>query len=163
MVKMSKGQIQFNFATDLEKLLKVGPNHLDMMGIGYGGFSWWHHLGALMVVACFSDLEAALGKNAWHKHNVHEEEFEALRHIRNAYVHASSDLSKIKDTKGLAHVQGFLAKLVAGKVTGIRGKDQIIDPYFQLQGSVVQLQGNTIRRMRSLYLQLMTAAGKIQQ
>lgn len=163
MVKMSKGQSQFNFATDLEHLLEVGPGHTNMMGIGYGGFSWWHHLGALMVVACFSDLEAALGKYAWRKYSVYEEEFEALRHIRNAYVHAASDLSKIDDPKGLPHVQGFLAKLVAGKVTGIKGKNQVIEPYFQLNGSIVQLQGYTIRRVRSLYLQLLMAAGMVQQ
>ena len=116
-----------------------------------------------MVVACFSDLEAALGKNSWQNYNLHIEEFEALRHIRNAYVHAASDLAKIRDPNGLPHVQNFLSKLVGGKVTGIRGKNQIIESYFQLNGTVVQLHAYTIRRMRSLYLQLMMAAGKVKQ
>lgn len=163
MVKMSKGQSEFNFATDLEHLLKAGPNHLQMTGIGCGGFSWWHHLAALMIVACFSDLEAALGKHSWRKFNVHEEEFESLRHIRNAYVHAASDLSKIDDPIGLPHVKNFLAKLTAGNVTGIKGTDQKIKPYFHLNGSVVELEEIAIRRTRSLYLQLMMAAGKVKQ
>jgi hypothetical protein len=160
---MVKGQREFNFATDLEHLLRAGPNHLNMMKRGYGGFSWWHHLAAMMIVACFSDLEAALGKYSWRKFNVHEEEYETLRHIRNAYVHAASDLSKIVDPNGLPHVQNFLARLKAGDVAGIRGKDQKIPPYFHLNGSVVQLEGIAIRRTRSLYLQLMTVAGKIKQ
>ena len=160
---MSKGQVEFNFATDVEHLLRAGPNHLDMMKIGYGGFSWWHHLAAMMIVACFSDLEAALGKYSWRQFTVHEDEFEALRYIRNAYVHTASDLSKINDPTGLSHVQNLLARLTAGNVTGPRGKDQKIPPYFQLSGSVVQLDEYAIRRTRSLYLQLMTVAGKIKQ
>jgi len=164
MVKISVGQSQFDFAADLKRLLEVGPDHLNMMEVGSGGFSWWHHLSALMIVACFSDLEAALEKSSWHKYHVHEEEFEVLRHIRNAYVHTASDLAKIRESKkGLPRVQGFLAKLAAGKVTGIKGKNQVIEPYFQLSGSVVQLQEQTIPRMRSLYLQLMMTAGKIQK
>lgn len=159
MKKMTKGQVEFNFATDLDRLLSTAPNHLDMMGIGYGGFSWQHHLSALMIVACLSDLEVALGKNSWRTYGIHTDELEALRYMRNAYVHTSSDLSKVNDKKAFSHVQNFLNELTDGKILGIKG--QVIDPYFSLNGTVFQLEDNAIRRVRSLYLQIMMAAGKI--
>ncbi len=159
MVKVSKGQKQFNFVTDLDKLLMAGPGHLNLMGLGYGGFSWWHHLGALMLVACLSDLEVALGRYSWRKYKTHVDEFEALRHIRNAYVHAASDLSKIDDPNGLSTVQTFHRKLTSGQVKGDKGNT--IAPYFSLNGSIVKLEKSTIRRARALYLTVLIAAGEV--
>ncbi|CAB5137975.1 hypothetical protein D3OALGB2SA_4050 [Olavius algarvensis associated proteobacterium Delta 3] len=155
MIKVSKGQDKFNLVTDLEKLLKAGPGHLKLMGTGHGGFSWEHHLSALMIVACLADLEAALGKYSWHTYGVHIDEFEALRHIRNAYVHAGSDLAKLRDANGIKVVRSFHTQLTNGKVLGVKG--QTINPYFALNGTVVELKG-AIRRARSLYLQVMKAA-----
>ena len=107
---------------------------------------------------CFSRF-TSYSVISWRKLNVHVEEFETLRHIRNAYVHAASDLAKINDTNGLSHVQGFYGKLSSRKVLGIKG--QKLDPYFSIKRTIVELKGNTIRRARSLYLQVMMAAGKV--
>ncbi len=159
MKKMTKEQVGFNFATDLGSLLSMAPDHLELMGIGYGGFSWQHHMSALMIVACLSDIEVALGKSSWRTYGIHTDEFEALRYMRNAYVHTSSDLSKVNDKKAFSHVLIFLKELTDGKILGIKG--QVIDPYFSLNGTVFQLEDNAIRRVRSLYLQVMMAAGKI--
>ena len=158
---MTKGQRQFNFATDLESLLNAGPNHLTMMDRGYGGFSWWHHLGAFMVLGCLSDLEIKLGKSSWKKYDVHVDEFESLKCMRNAYVHSGSDLSKINDQLGLKKVSDFLKRLEAGEIYGVRGPNQKIDPYYSLTGPIVEFKGNTIRRMRSLYLQVIMEAGEM--
>ena len=131
------------------------------MDSGYGGFSWEHHLSALMIVACLSNLEVALGKHSWQKYKVNLEEFEVLRIIRNSYVHTASDLSKISDSKGLAKVKVFLAKLTKGKIKGTKGENQEISPYFSINRSIVQLNKHAVRRTRSLYLQLMMKAGEI--
>lgn len=159
MVRLKKGQEYFNFVTDLEKLLKSGPDHLKLMQEGYDESSWWHNLAALMVVACLSNLEDLLGKKAWHKYKYKENEFEALTCIRNAYVHAGSDLSKVHNKKCLSIVSSFLAELNNGNILNRKGIP--VDPYFKISGTVVELYGNAIRRMRALYLGLLIKAGVI--
>jgi len=159
MVTVKKGQEYFNFVTDLERLLTAGPDHLNLMQLGYGGFSWWHNLAALMVVACLSSLEETLGYRAWHTYKYKEDEFEALACIRNAYVHAGSDVANVRDKNCATTVNVFHADLTAGKVIGIKGIP--VTPYFDVNGSVVELKGNAIRRMRSLYLGLLVKAGRV--
>ena len=154
---MKKGQEYFNFATDLEKLLTAGPGHLHLMQQGYGGFSWWHNLAALMLVACLSSLEETLGQRAWQTYKYNEDEFEALACIRNAYVHTGSNVTKIRDKNSVSTVNKFHADLTAGKVVGIKGTP--ITPYFDVNGSVIELKESAIRRMRSLYFGLLEKAG----
>jgi len=157
MVTVKKGQEYFNFATDLERLLIAGPDHLHLMQLGYGGFSWWHNLAALMIVACISSLEETLGSRAWHIYKYNENEFEALVCIRNAYIHTGSNLANVYDKKCLATANALHADLNAGKVIARSGIP--IDPYFTIIGNVVELKGNAIRRMRALYLSLLEKAG----
>jgi len=159
MVTVKKGQQYFNFATDLEKLLNAGPGHLDLMQLGYGGFSWWHNLAALMVLACLSSLEAILGPRAWHTYQYQQDEFDALTCIRNAYVHMDSDLANVRNRSCVTTVNSFHVDLTAGRVIGRRGVP--IEPYFDINGTIVELRGNTIRRMRALYLGLLEKAGLV--
>lgn len=159
MIRLKKGQEYFNFVTDLEKLLKSGPDHLQLMQEGYDESSWWHNLAALMVVACLSNLEDLLGKKAWHKYKYKENEFEALNCIRNAYVHAGSDLSKLHNKKCLSNVNSFLEDLKKGEILSRKGSP--VNPYFKINGTKVELYGNAIHRMRALYLGLLEKAGII--
>jgi len=146
---------KFFFVSDMKQLLTATPSHNKTVGEGYDNSNWEHHMSALMIVACLSDLETKYGADSWKKFGVHVKEFEVLKHIRNAYIHHVSDVSKLSDSEAYSRVADFLKELTKGNILS---RNQVsVDPYYSLDGTVVQLHG-AIDRTRSLYMQVLAVA-----
>ena len=85
--------------------------------------------------------------------NSGSDEINALREIRNAVIHNSSDLSKNHNKNSLSLVQSYLAELENGHVLSAAPSSEPLRVPFSLFGSVVKFDKGSIGEFcRQIYL-----------